>query len=143
MSTISAGQESQPQSSVSQTLAFQPRYVGLSACLAAVVILFFTLLYWNRFLAASASADFLVMAEDILHGRIPYRDFFLIKPPLHALKLAGLIAVFGDRLAVLRFEAMLERGVLAAVTILWLARFVRTQTAFLATIAAMVVFAGD
>lgn len=119
------------------------KYAWLTACLAALSTLVFTSLYWNRFLGASVSGTFLVIGEDILHGRIPYRDFFLVVPPLHGLKIAAVIKVFGDNLAVVRFEAMVERGILAALITLWLTRFVRIQIAFTAAVAAMIIFAGD
>lgn len=99
-------------------------------------------LWWNRFLGLT-DGMFLLLGQQIVSGRVPYRDFYLAIPPLQPLKMAGLIAVFGQEIIVSRAWAMLERALLSVVVYLWLARFFRISHAFLATLTAMVAFCGD
>lgn len=103
----------------------------------------FTLSYWDRFLAPSSAGAFYYVAEQVLAGHMPYRDFFFVAPPLHALKLSLLLSVFGDGFLVTRFDALIERSVLAVVVYFWLLRFVRGPAAFCGSLLAVVVFACD
>ena len=119
------------------------RILTAGAVLVAVVCTLFTSLYWNRFLAPSAGATSFYAAEQMLHGKMPYRDFLFLVPALHALKLAALIELFGHTLAVARFEGLLERTIIAVLLYLWLARFCRVAPTVLAVLFAMVMFAGD
>jgi len=118
-------------------------HVALAAMAIALFTFSFTFLYWNRFLAPSSGATSFYAAERILAGEVPYRDFLFLTPPLHALKIAALIRLFGERLAVPRIEAMFERTILSVMLFVWLARCCRISASFLATMVAMVVFACD
>ena len=128
--------------SASSALRPNAAVVGGAVVVVAIFALF-SLGYWNRFLNAPVSGVFVYVAEQLRDGRIPYRDFFLIVPPLHALKLAGLISLFGDALIIARAEALLERILLALIVYGWLQRHVTAASAALGTLAGMIVFAGD
>jgi hypothetical protein len=116
---------------------------ALGAILAAISTLAFTLLYWNRFLSVSCAAAFLYPAELWLQGKVPYRDFFFIAPPLTLMKSALLIHWFGHTVAVLRIGAVIERVLLSGLVSWWLSRYFRATACFLGTFVAFVVFASD
>ena len=115
----------------------------LGAFLAAATALGFALIYWNRFLALSCSGAGLYPAEQILGGRMPYRDFFLIIPPLSILKDAAIIRLFSHTLLALRLDGVLERVALCVLVYWWLSRFFRHTDSFLGVIVAVVFFASD
>lgn len=115
----------------------------LGAILLAALSISFLLSYWNRFVAPTSAGAFFYVAEEILAGRVPYRDFFFIVPPLHALKLAAILHLFGHTFAATRVEAMFERVLLSLIVYFWLSRVVRSGAAFAGTLLALVVFCGD
>jgi hypothetical protein len=113
----------------------------LAAALAALLSCVFMLLWWDRFLAGTGvDGSFYYAARLILEGRIPYRDFNMSVPPLEALKVAGLVRLFGDYLILPRAWGLVERVALAAILCLWLGRFFRAVPAFLATMLGIIVF---
>lgn len=119
------------------------RHILLGAAAVGALTLIYTLLYWNRFLAPSAGATSFYAAEQILQGKMPYRDFLFLTPPLHALKIAFLINLFGDKLVVPRLDGMIERVILALIIYFWLVRFFRTSATILGTFFGVLVFSGD
>lgn len=96
-----------------------------------------------RFLGPSSAGLFPYYAGLMLGGRMPYRDFFVVIPPLYFLKTAALMSVFGADIAALRAWEIATRSILGIVVYLWLARMVRPASAFIAAAAAIVVFSGD
>src|SRR5689334_17330941 len=92
----------------------------IGACCAAILTWLYTALYWNRFLAPSAGVTFFYAGELILQGKMPFRDFLFLGPPLHAIKAALLIRLFGDALIVARVEAVIQRTILAVLLFWWL-----------------------
>ncbi len=115
----------------------------LGAVLTAISCLAFHLLYWNRFLAMSCSGTAIYPADLILRGAAPYRDFFLIIPPLSILKDAALMRLFGHTVQVLRLDAVIERVSLGVLVYWWLSRFFRYTHAFLGVLVCIVFFAAD
>lgn len=109
----------------------------------AILCTAFTSLYWNRFLAASAGSTFFYLAEQMLKGRLPYRDIFFVVTPLSALKSAALIRFFGDYPVVVRFEAAFERTLLGLLLFFLLSRFCRVGSAMLASFFTIVILASD
>ena len=110
---------------------------------AAFLCAGFTALYWNRFLSPSSGSTFLYVAEQVLKGRLPYRDFLFLIPPLQVWKTAALIRLFGDQLIVPRLEGAVERIITAVLLYLWLTRLCRPASAMFSTFLAMVLFASD
>ena len=141
--TSDPGVASTGRGRIAVLLGSRHRLATAGAVCSAALTLAFTLLYWNRFLSPSAGSTFFYVAEQILKGRLPYRDFFFVVPPLHALKIAALIHFFGDRIAVVRLEAMVERSILAALLFFWLSRFARPSSAMFAAFFTCVQFAAD
>jgi hypothetical protein len=119
------------------------KHVGAGALGVGVLCTLFTALYWNHFLSASAGGTFFFLGEQILKGRFPYRDFYLVVTPLHALKMSALIRLFGDQIIVARAESLVER-ILLGLAIYWvLARFCRSASAMLASFLTIVIAASD
>lgn len=115
----------------------------LDAVLVILAALAFHWIYWDKFLAPSSSGMFFHTAELILEGKAPYRDFFQIVPPLHPLKIAALIEMFGRSMQVVRFEALLERTILAVMVMFWLRRIATPASALGATLLGIAIFASD
>src|SRR5919108_610195 len=127
-----------------------PFFVDLSgkqrlcgAFLVAGCVAAFLLLYWNRFLAGTVGGAFYYFAEQLLNGKVPYRDFFFVAPPLHGIKVAVLLQLFGHTIVATRVEAVIERISLAILLYLWIVRFARPASAFFGSLVAMVLFMGD
>lgn len=91
------------------------------ALLTAFVLLA-VLPWWNRYIGVTNDAWHYFYGLQILHGQIPYRDFYLFVPPLYALKNALIITLFGNRLIVPHVVAVAEIIVMTLVLLLWLRR---------------------
>ncbi len=115
--------------------------VGALAVTCATLAFF--LLFWNRFAGIRTANGSAVAGQYILHGRLPYRDWFTASPPYHALKSALEVWFFGTAMIVPRAFALLERTLLALVVYLWAARLFTIWHAMLGAIAAIIVSAGD
>jgi 4-amino-4-deoxy-L-arabinose transferase-like glycosyltransferase len=113
------------------------------AFLIAVSVAAFLLLYWNRFLAGTVGGSFFYFGEQVLNGKVPYRDFFFVAPPLHGIKIAALLQLFGHTIVATRIEAVIDRISLAILLYLWIVRFARPANAFFGSLLAMVLFMGD
>ena len=115
----------------------------LGALMVAVITLVFFSLFFNRFAGVRTINGSAAAGQAMLAGKMPYRDWFAAAPPLHVLKSALVVRIFGSDLIVLREFALFERTVLALILYFWLARLFRTSHAALAAILAIVVSAGD
>ena len=112
--------------------------------LIAVFTLVFYSLWWNRFLGGSGvDGVFFFSGQQILNGRVPYRDFSLAVPPWDAIQDAFLIRLFGEYLIVPRILGLIERIVLASVMFVWLRRVFTPATAFFSTLIGIVVFSAS
>jgi hypothetical protein len=131
------------ETSARQSEERRKRCVAVGAVLVAVLYSAFTALYWNRYLAPSAGGTFFYLGEQILQGRLPYRDLFLVVTPLQAFKLAALIRIFGDTLVVARLDGAIERVILALLLYFLLIRFSRAASAVLASLLAAVAMTTD
>lgn len=115
----------------------------LGAFAVAALTLGYVLLWWNRSFGMSADGVLFYMAERMLDGKIPYRDFYLVVPPWTALKCVALISLAGDYLINARAFAIVERVALAVVIYLWLARLFQVRYAILGAFLSVVIFSGD
>lgn len=114
--------EALPPQPSRETCASQ-REVVACCLLVTLFALAFTLLWWNRYLGVTNDGWHFFHAQQILDGRVPYRDFYLFIPPLHPLRVAAEIALFGDYLIVPQLFGLLERLLLFNVLCVWLCRF--------------------
>jgi hypothetical protein len=113
------------------------------ALVTVVVILFFLLLFWNRFLGLRSGDGCFSGGLGILAGGIPYRDGYSPGPPLFSVRTAAVFAVFGKTMIALRGAGVFERLLLSLLLYGWLARFFKARNAALAAIVTMVVSTGD
>lgn len=111
--------------------------------IAALATIAFLLPWWNRFLGVTLDGYFPHYGSRILAGEVPYRDFFLHLPPLHALGHAALEGAFGRHLVMSRAAGALARVALAGLLAAWLARRFRPGTAAVAALAAVWLASGD
>lgn len=118
------------------------RTLVMGACAAALAVLAYILLWWNRFTGLSDGL-FVMHAQQVLAGRVPYRDFYLPIPPLTVLKTAVLVKIFGPVMVIPRFLAVMERACLSAALFCWLASAFRLRDALLGSVVSMIVFCGD
>jgi len=117
---------------------------SLAAALAAsAVTLVFLLPWWNRHLGLSLDGYMPLYGWKILHGEIPYRDFYLHLPPLQPLAEAALQAITGRSLLAVRVAGALGRIALAALTAAWLGRRFRPATAAFGAFAAVCLASSD
>jgi len=114
-----------------------------AAAIAALATLAFLLPWWNRFLGVTLDGYFPHYGSRILAGEVPYRDFFLHLPPLHALGHAALEGLVGRHLVASRGLAALARVALAALLAAWLARRFRPGVSAFAAVAAVWLASGD
>lgn len=118
------------------------RVTLMKASAAALLLLLYMLVWWNRYTGLSDGV-FLMHAQQVLAGRVPYRDFYLPIPPLTVLKTAAIVKLSGASIVAPRAVALAERAMLAAALFCWLDFVFPSSYALLSTLASMVVFCGD
>lgn len=88
---------------------------GVWLGVAGVALLTFLVLTWARWPMLTAdSARELYVPFQVLHGAVVYRDFYYLYGPVAPWTLAGLLAVFGERLEVLFVAAGVQVAVVGA-----------------------------
>ncbi|NDH67385.1 MAG: hypothetical protein EBY22_05655, partial [Gammaproteobacteria bacterium] len=90
--------------------------------LTLITILIYNLIWFNRFLPLT-EGWFSTYAQLILSGKLPYRDFYLFLPPLYPLTIAGIMAIFGPQLIILRIVGIGLILVMSGTLYALLARF--------------------
>ncbi len=114
------------------------------ACLAVCIFtLAFTLLWWNRYLAVTNDGWHFFHAQQIVAGRMPYRDFYLFIPPLHPLRIALEIKLFGNYLIVPQIFGLLERLLLFSVLCVWLCRLFPARYAAFGVMSGVALYLAD
>ncbi len=78
--------------------------------------------WWNRYLGLTNEGWFQLFGLRILQGQVPYRDFYLHVPPGHALTMAALISLFGNRIVVGELFGFIAALALFGALYVWLAR---------------------
>src|SRR4030095_2416559 len=121
----------------------RPAPRGLGAALVAVATLLYMSLWFNNWLGLTTDGWFFFYGDQLAHGRLPYRDFSLLVPPLTVFEAAALVRLFGEHLLVTHAVGVLQRVVFAVVTYLWLARISPRRVAMLAAITMIVVASAD
>lgn len=113
------------------------------ALVAMLLTALFYSTFYNRFLGLRSGAGEFAGGDAIVHGIVPFRDYFTATPPLSQFKAGLLLTLFGDKLIVLRTAGMVERGLIALLVYLWLRRIARPAHAAFAAFATLVLSAGD
>ena len=114
-----------------------PRLVGLIITL--LVMASYNIIFYNRFLPLS-EGWFSVYAVSMLHGQVPYRDFYLLIPPLYPLSLAAFIHFFGQGLIALRILGIFLILAIATLIFLILSRYFSAYVAAFVSIVSMVYY---
>ena len=119
------------------------RMAVIGAALAMVLTAVFFSLFFNRFSGVRSGDGEYVGGYTILHGSMPFRDYFTTSPPLNQFKSGILLSLFGENLIVSRTAGMVERSLIALLLYLWLLRLFRPACAALAAFATLVISTAD
>jgi hypothetical protein len=103
----------------------------------------FALLWWNKYLGITNDGWHFFHAQRILSGEMPYRDFYLFIPPLHPLRIAAEISLFGNYLIVPQIFGLLERIILFVVLFVWLCRFFPIKYSLVGVLTGAVLYLSD
>jgi hypothetical protein len=112
------------------------------ALLLSLAFLFFVS-YFNRFAGLRSGDGEFSGGLAILAHRLPYRDYYSAGPPLNQIKAALELGLFGKTLFVSRLAGVIERLLIAGVLYAWLRRTFSARAAMLASLATIVISAGD
>jgi hypothetical protein len=82
-----------------QNTVVTDRSLRLSILLASAFVLAVVLPWWNHYIGVTNDAWHYFGGQQILEGKVPYRDFYLFVTPLGPLKNALLIALFGNHIS--------------------------------------------
>jgi hypothetical protein len=119
------------------------RMVVTGGVLAIVLTSVFFFLFFNRFIGLRSGAGEYTGGLALVHGNVPFRDYFAASPPLGQFKSAILLSTFGETLIVSRTAGVVERCLIALVFYLWLLRLCRPAYAAVAAFATLVVSTAD
>jgi hypothetical protein len=119
------------------------RVVITGGILTVVLTTIFFSLFFNRFAGLRSGAGEYVGGFTLVHGSVPFRDYFVTSPPLNQFKSGILLSLFGENLIVSRTAGMVERSLIALILYLWLLRLCRPAYAAVAAFATLVVSTAD
>ena len=114
----------------------------LSGAVVGLIATGFALAAWNRVFPVSSGNE-LFLAEQVLQGRMPYRDFYYAVPPLTVLQYAATVATFGSSFAALYLVGVAVRVAAVVVLVFWLGRLFPIRPVAIAAVVAFVAAAGD
>jgi hypothetical protein len=110
--------------------------------LATLTLLYFSL-FFNRFAGLRSGSGEFTTGMAMLHGQLPYRDYFSATPPLNTLKSALILHLFGPLLIVSRAAGAIERVLIALLLFRWLSSLFAARFAFAASLVTIIVSSGD
>jgi hypothetical protein len=113
------------------------RPAGLIVTLFIIAV--YNLIFYNRYLPVT-EGWFSVYAVSMLHGQVPYRDFYLLLPPLYTLKLAAFIHFFGESIIALRIMGIILILAMAATLFLIFSRYFSSYVAAFVSIVAIIYY---
>jgi len=99
--------------------------------------------WWRSYLGLNLDGYFPLYGHQMFAGEVPYRDFFLHLPPLHALLDGGMEAIFGKSILALKILGAGERILMAALLVFWLGRYFRRGPVLFGSLAAVILASGD
>src|SRR5260370_37280605 len=115
------------------------RMVVTGGILTIVLTSIFFSLFFNRFAGLRSGAGEYVGGFTLVHGSVPFRDYFVTSPPLNQFKSGILLSLFGEKLIVSRTAGAMERSLIALLLYFWLLRFCRPVHAVIAAFATLVI----
>jgi hypothetical protein len=119
------------------------RMVVVGGILAMVLTAVFFSFFFNRFAGLRSGAGEYGGGYILVHGSMPFRDYFATSPPLNQFKSGILLSIFGENLIVSRTAGLVERSLIALLLYLWLLRLCRPAYAALAAFATLVISTAD
>lgn len=119
------------------------RMAILGGVLAMVLTAVFFSLIFNRFAGLRSGSGEYGGGYTLIHGSMPFRDYFTASPPLNQFKSAILLRMFGENLVVSRTAGLVERSFIALLLYLWLLRLCRPAYAAVAAFATLVISTAD
>jgi hypothetical protein len=119
------------------------RMVVIGGILAMVLTAVFFSLFFNRFAGIRSGAGEYGGGYVLVHGSVPFRDYFATSPPLNQFKSGILLSLFGENLIVSRTAGLVERSLIALLLYLWLLRLCRPAYAALAAFVTLVISTAD
>jgi hypothetical protein len=122
---------------------FDTKELTVAALIVATANLVHLLTFWNRFLGAPVTGMFYEFAVLLRRGLVPYRDFYIVVPPLYVFKTAAMISIFGPGILPQRFVEVITRCAIAVLLLLWLRRVATISSAVVGAICAIVMFSSD
>ena len=114
----------------------------VSGAVAGLIATGLALVVWNRVFPVSSGNE-LFLADQVLQGRMPYRDFYYAVPPLTIIQYALTVAVFGRSFAALYLAGMAIRVAAITLCVWWLGRLFPIRVVAVAALVAFVAAAGD
>jgi hypothetical protein len=117
--------------------------VVVGGILAMVLTAVFFSFFFNRFAGLRSGAGEYGGGYILVHGSMPFRDYFATSPPLNQFKSGILLSIFGENLIVSRTAGLVERSLIALLLYLWLLRLCRPAYAALAAFATLVISTAD
>jgi hypothetical protein len=117
---------------------------SLPLVLGSVLVVAFSALFarpwWNWYLGLTNEGWYQFFGNQILQGRIPYRDFHLFVPPIQALVMASLTKIFGTKLIVPEVFGFIGIVAISFVLYLWLTRLFPSFWVTVAVVATAAVY---
>lgn len=126
----------------SQSIRKRRKFLLGSICITLFTIAF-ALLWWNKYLGLTNDGWHFYHAQRILNGDMPYRDFYLFIPPLHPLRIAAEIGLFGNYFIVPQIFGLIERIILFVVLFIWLCRFFPIKDSLVGVLTGAVLYLSD
>ena len=119
------------------------RIVIFGGVLAMALTAIFFSLFFNRFAGLRSGDGEFAGGYVLVHGSMPFRDYFSASPPLNQFKSGILLSLFGEKLIVSRAAGLVERSFIALIVYLWLLRLCRPAHAAIAAFATLVISTAD
>ena len=132
-----------PEKTIHSSSPSTPRIMLLGSMAIALFTTAFALLWWNKYLGITNDGWHFFHAQRMLSGEMPYRDFYLFIPPLHPLRIAAEISLFGNYLIVPQIFGLLERIILFIVLFIWLCRFFPVKYSLVGVMTGAVLYLSD
>src|ERR1044072_9191046 len=132
-----------PEKTIHSSSPSTPRIMLLGSMAIALFTTAFALLWWNKYLGITNDGWHFFHAQRIVNGEMPYRDFYLFIPPLHPLRIAAEISLFGNYLIVPQIFGLLERIILFIVLFIWLCRFFPVKYSLVGVMTGAVLYLSD
>lgn len=115
-------------------------------CLGLLLIVFYIIAYqivtFNRYLPVQ-EGWFQFYVQEIMNGKVMYRDFYMFIQPLYTYQMAFITNIFGNDFIVYRLYGIFERIIIGSVLYVILNYFFRPKYSFIAAVTSFMVYASS